>query len=523
MHAPLLLSLPHGLNASGVTTWALRLANVCARTARPVALILHAEPQGQQPIDFAIDPRVDIFDARDLPPLDTCNGDLAPYLPLYRLALGVLAAQRPGCPVVCSPNLLGDSYGIIAELGRERPDLVRTFAVHHSDLRYNDLVCAHYAHAIHGFVGVSERITTRLRRLFPTRGPDIFGIPYGVELPERLRLREPHKQRPLRLLYAGRMDHEQKRILALVAMADELCRRGIAYELVLLGDGPAAAELDGLCAHRPTIRRLGPTTPAGVAEALDTADCFVLPSRYEGLSIALLEALARGCIPVLTPSRSGTGQLVREGETGFLAKADPEADAQQAGLAMAEAIERVVRHTDTQLHEIQQRGWSLVRACYSVELCAQRYGALIDRIAQQPPRPWPTHRPAAFTSNSSGGSGSVPAEAAKRMGKVLDGLAGCRVAIFGTGRHTLELRETIMRTPATIAAFLDEDEARHGQALWGLPIVAPEQAVAMGITDIVVSSWLHQEAMMARCAPFEAAGVRVHALYAGSTACAISG
>ncbi len=530
MNAPLLISLPHGLNASGVTSWAVRLANAVARfsepcasdttdsqhTARPVALILHAEPPGQQPIDFAIDPRVEIFDARDLPPLDTCNGDLSPYLPVYRLAIGVLAARAPGSPVVCSPNLLGDSYGILAELSRQMPDLVRTIAVHHSDIRYNDLVCAHYAHAISTFVGVSERITHRLGQMFPTRGPSVFSIPYGVEVPAQVQTRKPLAGRPIRLLYTGRMDHEQKRVRALPVMSDELNRLGLHHETVLLGDGPAATELDALCSQRQSIRRFSATNPAGVASALKTADCFVLPSRYEGLSVALLEALAHGCIPVLTPSQSGTAQLARDGKTGFLADAGPDADDQQAGLAMARAVERVVRCSDSQLHAIRERGRALVQGLYSIDLCARRYGSVIDRVAQMPPRPWPAHTPAAFTGSGSGGSGTVPPNAAARLGAVLESLAGRSVAIFGTGRHTLELQNIIMRAPVRIVAFLDDDAGRQGEHLWGVPIVAPEQASACGASDIVISSWLHHDAMLARCAGLEAAGVRVHRVYASA-------
>lgn len=513
MNAPLLISLPHGLNASGVTTWAVRLVNACARAGRPVGLVLHDEPAGQHAIDFLIDHGVEVFDARTLPPMDSCDGDLSLYLPVYRLAVGVLAARAPGRPVVCSPNLLGDSYGVFAELSGQMPGLVRTIAVHHSDIRYNDLVCAHYAAMLGAMVGVSERIADRLRAMFPTRGPDVYGIPYGVEVPERVRRREPLAGRPLRLLYSGRMDHEQKRVRALAVMSDELSRRGVRHELALLGDGPAGAEIDAACAQKSAMRRFGATTPAGVGAALDGADCFVLPSRYEGLSIALLEALAHGCTPVLTPSRSGTAQLVLDAETGFVAGAGPDADDRQAGHAMADAVERAVRAGDAGLQAVRERGWSLVRGRYSVEVCARRYGAVIDRVAQTPARPWPGHRPAAFTGGGGGGSGTVPAEAPARLAAVLDRLAGRNVAVFGTGRHTLELRDTLARSAARIVAFLDDDDARQGQRLWDVPIVAPERAGAMGAGDIVISSWLHEDAMAARCAGLEGAGVRVHRIY----------
>lgn len=512
MPAPLLISLPHGLNASGVTAWAVRLVNALAREGRACGLVVHDEPPGQRAIEAPIDPRVEVFDARCLPPLDACDGDLESFLPVYRVALGVLAV-RGGGPVVCCPNLLGDSYGLCAALSQATPDLVRTIAVHHADLRYNDLLCMHYAPHLSAFVGVSGQITDRLRKLLPGRGCDVFGIPHGVELPERVRPRDPLAGRPVRMLYTGRIDHEQKRIGGLVAMSDALAARGIAHELALLGDGPAAGEIDAACATRPSVRRLPPIDPAGVAAALDAADLFVLGSRYEGLSVSLLEAIAYGGVPVLTPSRSGTDQLVRDGETGFLAGATPECGPTQAGHAMAAAVERALLAGDHGLHAMRLHGWEMVRARFSTGLCARRWAAVIDRVARAAPRPWPSHRAAAFTGGGRGGSGTVPHDAAARLATLLDTLAGRPLAVFGTGRHTLELKRVFDHAGARLVAFLDDDANRHGQQLWGLPIVAPEQAAQLGATDIIISSWLHQDTIARRCAGLASTGVRAHRLY----------
>ena len=137
-----------------MTAWAVRLVNALAREGRACGLVVHDEPPGQRAIAVPIDPRVEVFDARCLPPLDACEGDLESFLPVYRVALGVLAV-RGGGPVVCCPNLLGDSYGLCAALSQATPDLVRTIAVHHADLPYNDLLCMHYAAHLSAFVSRS--------------------------------------------------------------------------------------------------------------------------------------------------------------------------------------------------------------------------------------------------------------------------------------------------------------------------------------------------------------------------------
>jgi glycosyltransferase involved in cell wall biosynthesis len=47
------------------------------------------------------------------------------------------------------------------------------------------------------------------------------------------------------------------------------------------------------------------------------ADIFVLPSQNEGMSIALLEAMASG-LPVVVTDTGGTAELVREGVNGHV-------------------------------------------------------------------------------------------------------------------------------------------------------------------------------------------------------------
>lgn len=58
-----------------------------------------------------------------------------------------------------------------------------------------------------------------------------------------------------------------------------------------------------------------------VCPYLGTADAFVLPTIYEPLSNAVLEALASG-LPVATTTSCGAAELIREGESGYLFESD---------------------------------------------------------------------------------------------------------------------------------------------------------------------------------------------------------
>jgi glycosyltransferase involved in cell wall biosynthesis len=97
-----------------------------------------------------------------------------------------------------------------------------------------------------------------------------------------------------------------------------------------------------------------------IPEILAASDCFVLPSLWEGLPIALLEAMATG-LPCIATEVSGTMQVVIDGVTGLLvppgdsdalAKAMGEmlAEPQRARLMGAEGKRRVEAHFSGRKH-----------------------------------------------------------------------------------------------------------------------------------------------------------------------------
>ncbi len=113
--------------------------------------------------------------------------------------------------------------------------------------------------------------------------------------------------------------------------------------LELVGDGPLRGELERLTEELGLSSRVtfhGSLTEAEVAAVLGRADIFVLPSiiapdgQMEGLPVALMEALAAGLITVST-RQSGIPELIRDGETGYLAEPGDPAD-------LARALERAI-------------------------------------------------------------------------------------------------------------------------------------------------------------------------------------
>ena len=96
----------------------------------------------------------------------------------------------------------------------------------------------------------------------------------------------------------------------------------LGAKLLIVGSGPEEGALRNLCIQLgvETACRFQPQT-TDVVEWLSQMDIFVLPSRSEALSNALMEAMACGCCPVATRV-GGNPELVDDGQNGVLFQVD---------------------------------------------------------------------------------------------------------------------------------------------------------------------------------------------------------
>lgn len=166
-------------------------------------------------------------------------------------------------------------------------------------------------------------------------------------------------------VYTGRLV-PGKRLDLLLGVWDRVRDAIPGARLLIVGTGPEEAGLRTMAGNG--VRFLGGTE--NVLPLLQAADLFVLPSASEGLSMALLEALAAG-LPAVATAVGGNLDVIRTGENGVLVPAGDAASLYAAVVrlfgdaplraAMAErARAQVVREFEldrmvTQLRELYAR------------------------------------------------------------------------------------------------------------------------------------------------------------------------
>jgi glycosyltransferase involved in cell wall biosynthesis len=238
----------------------------------------------------------------------------------------------------------------------------------HGDIDYYYDLAVRHDPIVHAFIAYSRRMYDELLARLPHRAETIFHLPYGISLPSAARRASDG---PLRAIYAGRLEHGQKGIFDLPEIDRALQALGVRIDWTVAGGGPDEAELKRRWAFNAAVRWTGPMANAALLDLYAEQDVFVLPTRFEGFPVALLEAMAAGLVPVVSDIPSGVPEVVDAAGNGELV---PVGDVR----AFAEAISRLDRNRP-RLEAMSASARQTVRSRYDIRDRVAAYQALYAR------------------------------------------------------------------------------------------------------------------------------------------------
>lgn len=218
-----------------------------------------------------------------------------------------------------------------------------------------DAIAGRRADAI---IAISDHVRDRLIDTYGFPPDRVSVIPHGVDT-ERFRPRDGHHPAvdpdALSLLYLGRLDPRKGIDLLLRSLQRS---KYPDVELIVGGTGRHAARLQRLVTEAGItnqVRFLGHVPEAELPDLYSAADLVVLPSRYEGYGLVLLEAMACGT-PVIGTDAGGIPQVIDDGETGFVVERDETALANAIDAVRAEP-QRIQALGDAARAAAQRRDW----------------------------------------------------------------------------------------------------------------------------------------------------------------------
>ena len=156
---------------------------------------------------------------------------------------------------------------------------------------------------------------------------------------ETIRFYTGEKYERFTFITAGRLSSEKNQIMMIEAI-NALHKQNIECDLLILGEGSERSVLQNKIQEyslQKEVKLLGKID--NVEDYLAKSHVFLLTSRYEGLPLCILEAMAAG-LPVVSSNVGGVPDIVKEGETGLLFEPDDMS-------ALTNAMIQMVTHPET--------------------------------------------------------------------------------------------------------------------------------------------------------------------------------
>jgi glycosyltransferase involved in cell wall biosynthesis len=134
-------------------------------------------------------------------------------------------------------------------------------------------------------------------------------------------------------------------------------------ELIVVGDGPDRAMLEGLAASEKVAERvhfIGHKDISEIPRYLAISEIFIRASRSEGLGSSFIEAMAAG-VPIIATGIGGITDFLKDGETGLQCKVnDPKDLAEKISMLLSDVELREKIASAGRAHVLERYDWSLI-------------------------------------------------------------------------------------------------------------------------------------------------------------------
>jgi glycosyltransferase involved in cell wall biosynthesis len=249
--------------------------------------------------------------------------------------LSYLMDSRQTDVVVLSASTLG--YQLLPLLQAANPRIAFVDLCHVEEPHWQNGGHPRFAAGYQDALDLNVVTTRRLAQWVASRGadPDRVRLMYtGVRA--ALRTSQVANREELRrrlgispatpiIIWAGRIC-EQKRPAMLAEILKEARDAGLEFAAVLIGEGELRPQLEAMLYRydlRSRVHLLGSVAHEVWLDALQASDILLMPSRYEGISVAFLEAMAAGVVPVVA-NVGGQAEVIGPAEGYLIPHGDEE-------------------------------------------------------------------------------------------------------------------------------------------------------------------------------------------------------
>jgi glycosyltransferase involved in cell wall biosynthesis len=230
---------------------------------------------------------------------------------------------------------------------------------------------------VHATIGVSERCRRDLVERYRFDEDRTFAIPNAIDIApfKGSGVASRVETSNLRTLFLGRIEDSSKGVFWLPVILDS---SPPSVRMTIAGSGPDLDQLKKkMSRHSDRVTFLGAVQPDRIPALLNSHDALVMPSRFEGYPLSLIEAMAAGCVPIVSHIQGVTDTMVTDGSSGFLF---PVGDCREA----ARIISRLQTQRDL-FASASDAARSAAEQAFALEGMANRYYDVLNRMKTKRP------------------------------------------------------------------------------------------------------------------------------------------